>query len=427
MNNKDSLKELRLQEEVKFVNQEWIEFLAKLILDEHTELVNKNIFGPLGGELKYSITLGSPNAGIAHGAAEPYSPRMQIRLKLIEEIYRDAFAFPIISNRLGAETDTLQNLHKHNLFKDAPYIFETALPQVNIEWVAPVLRSVCTIMEDALSNNQDERIGPNEIRCRLIMFELMLIWTFYHEIGHALQRHYALHADESPVANLNGVIMDWDLETDPVFKGGSGVELECVDANPQSEDLNLSAQARELMADIEGIGIVLSYLETRSRLNYNTHYLLNCSLSCMFQRFYNGYQENLALTPLRHPHPAVRDNIAQKFILETAIKLRIDKKQVASAEMERPSLTYINIRASLFTGLFRSHRIEMRESRDTLPSYMKLLSAEHHDEMKVYIKKLLPHFQRQIARVMEGLHIVPEISVLPLWEKELQDSVDNYN
>lgn len=426
MNKKDTLKELHLQEEANFVNSDWIELLAKSILDEHTELVNKNIFGPLGGELTYSITLGSPNAGIAHGAAEQYSPRMEIRLKLIEEIYRDAFAFTVLSNRLTAETDTLKSLHKHDLFKGAPYIFETALPQVNIESVAPVLRPACAAMEDALSSMQNERLGPVEIRCRFIMFELMLVWTFYHEIGHALQRHYALRAEESSTANLNDAIMDWDLETNPFTKGGSGEYLECTDTNPQSEDLKLSAQARELMADIEGIGIVLSYLEYSGRLNFNTNYLLNCSLSCMFQRFYNGYQENLAITPLRHPHPAVRDEIVQKFILETVIKLLLHKKKVPSEKMALPPLTYINIRANILTGLFRSHRIEMRECEDMLPSYMKLLSEEYHEDMKVYIKKLLPHIQRQIARVMEELHIVPESSVLPRWGKELQNRANNY-
>lgn len=425
MNEKDDLKALRLQEELQFIDSDFIESLAKLILNELTEWANENIFGPLGGELTYSITLGEPNAAIAQGAADPYRPRLEIRLRLLEEIYRDAFAFTLISNRLATETDTLQTLHATDPFKGALYVFETALPPIKLEWVASVLQTACAGMEDALRSAQNEKLGPNEVRCRFVMFELMLVWTFYHEIGHALQQHYVLRAEENHVAYLDDVVMDWDLETGSAVKGDLAMPgTECADGKLQRGVPNLPAQARELMADIEGTGIVLSYLVAGNRLNLETIYLLLCSLSCMFQRFYNGYEDNLEITPLRHPHPAVRDEIAQQFILETVTQWLLYQGQVSSAELALPPLLYLNVRSSVVTGIFRSHRIEKRDGWDTVPSYMKLLGEENREEMNSYINALLPHIQRQISRVMGGLHLVPKNSVLPRWGAVLQRRFD---
>lgn len=425
MNEKDTLKELRLQEELQFLNSEFIESLAKSILDDLTKWANDNIFGPKGGKLTYSITLGEPNAAIAQGAADPYSPRMEIRRRLLEEIYRDAFAFTLISNRLATETDTLQTLHATDPFKDSPYVFETALPTIKLEWVAPMLRHICAGMEDASRNAQDERLGSNEVRCRFIMFEFMVVWTFFHEIGHALQQHYVLRKEESHVANLDEAVMDWDMETHSSVK--SSFERpgpEYADQKSQRGLPNLPAQARELMADIEGTGIMLSYLVADNRLNLKTIYLLLCSLSCMFQRFYNGYEDNLQLAPLRHPHPAIRDEVAQQFILETVVQWLLFTRQVSSSEAAFPPLIYLNVRSSVITGIFRSHRIEKRDGWEAVPSYMKLLSEESRAEMNSYITALFPHVQKQISQVMGGLHLVPTKSVLPRWQQELQRRVE---
>lgn len=427
MNEKDTLKALRLQEEFQFINSDFVESLAKLILDELAGWANEKIFGPQGGELTYSITLGEPNAAIAQGAADPNRPHMEIRLRLLEEIYRDAFAFTVVSNRLATETDTLQTLHAIDPFKGASYVFEMALPTIKLEWVAPVLRHACLGVEDGLCDTQDKKIGPNEVRCRFVMFELMIVWTFFHEIGHALQQHYVLRGEENHVANLDDVVMDWDLETELHVKGAlAKPDLEFADGKSQRGMPNLSAQARELMADIEGTGIVLSYLIAGGRLNLETVYLLLCSLSCMFQRFYNGYEDNLQLAPLRHPHPAVRDEVAQQFILETVIQWLLYEKQVHSAEVALPPLLYLNVRSSVVTGIFRSHRIEKRDDWGTVPSYMKLLGQESREEMNSYINMLFPHIQKQISRVMGGLHLAPDKSVLPRWGQELQRRVDAF-
>lgn len=107
MNKIDQLKQLRLQEEARLLETDLVEEFARPILDGLVRWSNKNIFQDRGGELSLEIPLGAPNAGVTYKSIEPLKPVMMIYLSMITDIYRDAFAFPLICRRLVAETSTL--------------------------------------------------------------------------------------------------------------------------------------------------------------------------------------------------------------------------------------------------------------------------------------------------------------------------------
>jgi hypothetical protein len=66
------------------------------------------------------------------------------------------------------------------------------------------------------------------------------------------------------------------------------------------------------------------------------------------------------------------------------------------------AVTYLSVRASLFTGLFRSHRIELREDFSVMPSYMRLQTKTHSLDFKSYLEALLPRLEEQMPTVLEN-------------------------
>jgi hypothetical protein len=59
----------------------------------------------------------------------------------------------------------------------------------------------------------------------------------------------------------------------------------------------------------------MKLLVSMGRFKFPVIYLLLCSTSCMYQRFYAGYADDLTPTVHRHPHPAVRDDVSQIFAM----------------------------------------------------------------------------------------------------------------
>jgi len=413
VNETDDLKLLRLQEEKKYINTDFIEGLARQLIDELVHWATREIFTPRGGELAFEITLGPPNAGVAVSPNRPFHPRMEFRSSLIADIYADAFS--IVSRRLAEETDTLNHFNETERFRDCRVRFTSPLPELYESNVAELFRPVCeTFVARNLKGRDDGRqLRPDDVRCRFIMFELMLVWTFFHELGHVVQGHYRMHS-KGP-----SKVSEWGLleieDPAPIHANHVGGIASATSGKGVVPDL--VAQARELMADAEAMDLTLKYLVMRNRLNFNVWYLLLCSMGCMFQRFYTSYPANLQLSHARHPHPAVRDEASQLLGINWVADYLVASKIVQHREEGATPLTYLSVRASLVTGLFRATRIEKRDSPDHLPSYMGLI-RDGVDQQQAYLRALLPEIERQLPMALE--HHLIDMHSLGYWFEIIQ-------
>lgn len=416
MNETDDLKLLRLQEEKKYINTDFIEGLARQLIDELVQWANREIFTPRGGELAFDIMLGPPNAGVAISPNRPFHPRMEFRSSLIADIYADAFSFPIVSRRLAEETETLKHFNMTERFRECRVRFTSPLPELHESNVAELFRPVCdTFVASNLEGRDDGRqLQPDDVRCRFIMFELMLVWTFFHELGHVLQGHYRMHSKGQSMVSDWGFLEMEDPAPVQVDHVGMGIASA---SSGKTAAPDLAAQARELMADAEATDLTLKYLVMRNRLNFNVWYLLLCSMGCMFQRFYTSYPANLQLSHARHPHPAIRDEVSQLLGINWVADYLVASKNVQHREEGAIPLTYLSVRASLVTGLFRATRIEKRDSPDRLPSYMGLIS-DGVDQQKAYLKELLPEIERQLPMALE--HHLIDLHSLGYWFELIQ-------
>ncbi len=408
MNELDQLKLLRLQQEKQYINTEMIEALARELLDELVQWTNNEVFTPRGGELQLDFTLGAPNAGVYVPAASPFHPRMEFRTSLISDIYADAFTFPIVCHRISTETDSLSHFNQIEQFNTVPVRFVSPLPELHALNVAKLFRPMCEeISAQHLSRKHDRWTPqPSDVRCRFIMFELMIVWTFFHELGHAVQGHHRMHSK----GRLSG--FDWnymEIEESVPFSAG---DLGGATGRPGETEPDLAAQARELMADAEATDLTLKYLVARNRLTFNVWYLLLCSMGCMFQRFYAIYPDNLDVSHAKHPHPVIRDETSQLLCMNWVADYLVANKNINSREASVMSLTYLSVRASLMTGLFRSQRIEKRDDSSGLPSYMALITNTD-GQWKSYLRKLLPDIERQVPEAL-SYHLI-ELNSLEYW------------
>ncbi|GDY36306.1 hypothetical protein [Acidovorax sp. NB1] len=411
MNQTDDLKILRLQEEKKYINKDFVEGLASQLIDELVDWANDEIFASRGGELTFKITLGKPNAGIAIDPNDPLHPRMEFRLSLISDIYADAFSYPIVCRRLNEETDTLVHFNETERFRDCRVRFTSPLPELHESNVANLFRPVCEtfVTLNLEARDRELQLQPDDVRCRFIMFELMLVWTFFHELGHAVQGHYRMRSKGASLVSELGFLEMEDSTSVLPDRNGSGSSSA---TQGKAVEPDLAAQARELMADADAMDQTLKYLVRSGRLNFNVCYLLLCSVGCMFQRFYNSYPANLQLSHARHPHPAIRDEASQLLSINWIADYLVASKNAQSREEVSTPLAYLSVRASLMTGLFRAHRIEKRESPEYLPSYMSLL-LDGGDQQRGYIEALLPEIERQLPMICE-YHLI-EMHSLEYW------------
>lgn len=408
MNKLDELKLLRLQEEKQYISTDFIEGLARELLDELVRWANGEIFAPRGGELTFAITLGPPNAGVAVSPTRPFHPRMEFRSSLISDMYADAFTFPIVCYQISEDTEALKSFNETERFSGVPVQFAGPLPELHSSNVAALFRPACeALAEQHLSRKRDGWTPQKEdVRCRFIMFELMLVWTFFHELGHAVQGHYRMHSTGR--SSVSG----WDfLEMDePASVGADHADVAPAVSGNTSPDL--PAQARELMADAEATDLTLKYLVLRNRLTFNVWYLLLCSMGCMFQRFYASYPDNLEVSHARHPHPVIRDETSQLLCMNWVADYLVANKNVSRREESAMSLTYLGVRASLMTGLFRSSRIEKRDESNGLPSYMGLITNTE-GQWRSYLMALLPEIEWQLAVALD--HHLIELNSLKYW------------
>lgn len=384
MNEIDPEKEWRQQQEAGMLYLPFVESVGDTLLKVLKKRPNEEIFEKKGGKLTVLIpTDGSPNARAITPFDKPFEPSIEIRFSMLIEIYKDSIAFPLLSALIEKQHQVLKSLNEQ--FKGKPFTFDGAVPEIADHLIAGPFEIHCAKMAEFVVKRADERIGKNDVRCRFLLFEIMLAWTFFHELSHILQQHHVVRSrfgsTKEPSEHIDEIV------------GG----------NPLDADLR--GQAREILADAEGIHLTLTYLTRGKRLNYATMYLLLCAVSCMFQRFYNHHDASLEVTAGQHPHPVIRDEFAHAAAMNWVASYLLKTKTVSTHAEAAFPLAYYSTRASLFTGIYRANRIEKFDGTK-LPSFMSLASKEHHAQKRTYMEKLGVHIKEQAAMINE-LHLNP--------------------
>lgn len=362
---------------------ELMDELAKLVLNRLTSWVNQEIYGPLGGELTTSTPLiESVNAGAIVSKLSPLKPNIVIHFGMIKEIYRDAFVFPIYSEKIAESTENFKNKN-WGVFKGARFKFETGVPTLTSKEISPISAIFSDVWVEGYKRRaeanpelmSEERLDVmmRTLPARFLMFELMLSWVFFHELSHLIQCHYKLKGDISENIEYYEVVGDF---TEPDFSG----------------------QSREILADIEGVNLTVRYMEQEDFYGPNSMYLLLCSMTCMFNRFCgNGYLDKFHEVKGVHPHPVIRDD----FIHEYFCSLMAETTPLVWEPSVRESILlgygYLTIRSAMAAGLFWGNRYQNFDGKE-YPSYMSLQMTTRTKEAEAYKAKLrcITHAQLEV-------------------------------
>jgi hypothetical protein len=375
------------QSDYSYIDHELVERAAESVISRLASWANTSIFGPRQGMLEYQFPLlGTPNACISGDRARPWSRTIFISFELLLRMYRDAFVYPIIAQRIASETDMISTINA--VFDEAGIgnvAFSAGIPALPCESLIGPISQYASAIADGVESQGDSRVTRNDINFRFLMFELMLTWTFFHELSHHLQQHYLLEGSDHSIQD--GVIIQKEISR------GDAV------------DHALHRQGREILADAEGLNLTIRLLKQSGRFQFSTMYTLLCSVGCMFQCFFEGCSSTSLRSIGSHPHPVIRDDFIGKcWIKLVSSCLVLD--QVLSSESEAAvQLTYMSLRASTITALIRSHRAS--EQFDTpLPSFMHLQSEHNQEEFDTCISEIKSEIERE-ASVIKSLHLYP--------------------
>ena len=397
----DELKALRLDRESEYLNLELIESMGKMVTDDLVKWCNTEIFAPKNGKLEFEIPYwGEPNASVTVHPSRPFHPKISIRLSLLREIYRDSFAFPSISKRIATETQTISHFNQGfissaKVSADNNYTFDTVVPQIPTRLCKGNLSQILEkFIELNLEANQ-QNLDSNDIVCRFIMFELMVAWVFFHELAHAVQGHHIFKLDETKLIAYH--------EMDE-FDSRTGQEI--------------NSQAREILADIEGVDFTLQYMKRKNIYGKESVYLLLCAQNCMFHRFSMHYDINLKITDRKHPHPVIRNDFVNNYLMHWVVENYSIKDNTKNLYYLKLGLVYISTRSAVVAGLFWTHRVEKNRG-DNLPPFMRLQSEEFQAEAEKYRNELKAAIVEQLPAIKK-VHCL-QLNFIKLMEASLLD------
>lgn len=354
----------RDQVENQFMDVFFLKDMAQSIIDSLVTWSNDEIYTNLGGKLACDLVLSEAvNARASVDPANPYNPRITIYMGMVREIYRDSFVFTMLADKIAANTGHDESFKEK--FGDAPSFFEGGVPDIPNK----LLTKFYGIYKAALEEKEkDAHMTDKSIACRFLMFEVMLTWVFFHELGHLAQRHYLLRGDSASVEQL-------EAESYEI----SETQTECI-----GEEC-VRFQAREVLADIEAGELTIRYLFLKKSFHYSSIYLLFCAQYCMFNRFYMGYEPNLDFVNRKHPHPVVRNELSSSFLTELVNYCLAKMKGDVPAEKIIMSVVYLSVKSSLISGVYWGNRYEAMDGN--LTSFMKLMMSGV--EKEEYCSKLM--------------------------------------
>jgi hypothetical protein len=375
-----SEKQKRIAHENQFMNFEFIDMTSKFILDELEAWANMNVFNPVGGILTVERPMDeSVNACAAVDPSSPMNGTIKINMGMIREIYRDSFTFPLFSEQFANDSSNIKSLNKE--FKNLGFTFDAGLPKIP----DAKRNKFYHLIKNALVG-KSVRFTEDAIAARCMYYELALVWVFFHELSHLVQCHYRLRSQLVSESNL--------LEF-----------YEIRDTSDDSEE-NGYDQAREVLADMEGIDLTIKYMIRKDIFTSGSLYIFMCALGCMFNRFYNGYDEVVSVGNGTHPHPIVRNEFSTAYITNAACQKLLEMKYTESHESVAIAIAYLSVRASLVSGIFWGWRYEDVEE-GALTSFMKFSSHENAQQRKECCSIIEQGMNKQLVTIA-GNHLMKE-------------------
>jgi len=370
----DKEKLSRDDQENAFMSVPWIKDLAEVIVADLVQWSNDEIYTRLGGRLECELPFNEGvNASAIVTPNDAINPRIEIYMGMVREIYRDSFTFPLIANKISSSPDYTDPLKSE--FSDTPAFFDDGVPNIPDSQHTEIYNSVKTrINEEGFYPG----IPENSLACRFLMFEVMLTWVFFHELSHLVQRHYLLKSGASTPENIE--VVHHEISND----------------EPIDEDC-LDAQAREILADVEGSELTIRYLLRKKRFHFSSIYLLLCAQYCMFNRFYKAYESNLKLVNSNHPHPVIRNEMTSQFVSEYVVLCLTNMKGSVGRDQIIRTAAYLNVKSSLISGIFWGNRYEKMDG--SLTSFMKLSIGEYAKERDEYYALLKRSMFEQLETI----------------------------
>lgn len=372
----DKLK--RIKEENENLPLDYIEKLAAPILVDLTSWANSVVYSHHNGNLTWEIPLfESANASAVTELSDPMSPIIRINLGMLREIYRDAFVFPLTSSIIAENSSTVKDLNK--TFKNDTFTFDTGVPLIPPHQHTALFKLLKPIYDE----RRHEKLTDDMLASRFLMFELMIVWLFCHELGHLLQRHYLLQV---------------------IYEGGDTVSISearedvALHSKDTDENFFFKAQAREILADLEGVSFAVTYMARNRLLSLPSIYMLLCAQEIMFQRFSVLYQDNFDIPDLKHPHPLIRSEFVQAYSTHVIMDAMVQMALAETKDSVVMPMLYMSVRSSLMSGLFWANRYEVFDDNNR-PTFLRLSDEQYHQPKRIYLETMAYWVDEQIDKI----------------------------
>ena len=344
-------------------------FFSDLVLVKLTAWANKEIFqGGLSIEKPLNEDV---NAGAVTYRDNPKKAKIIITMGMLFEIYRDCMVFPIYAEKLKRGTNTYDD-DVWSDFSNVKSKFKYGIPDVDFSDLTEIGKLLTSSYYKAMNEKSDitdveNKVLINSVKCRFQMFEFMVSWVFFHELSHIIQSHHKLK--ENKENHISFYEMDKHLKEEEYY----------------------DSQAREILADIEGLDLTLQYLKREGSYNYNSFYFVLCAQTCMFNRFYHAkYKEEYFVLKGSHPHPVVRYEYIQDFFSKRMLMdlpLIFNENSIKKHALES---IYLSTKSSIIANLFWANR-HTNFAGDELPSFMKVQRMNDNLPSLYYKKSLNKH------------------------------------
>ncbi|CUZ51917.1 hypothetical protein ACU9SG_003940 [Serratia marcescens] len=370
--------------EANAISFEILESMADAICSKLCKIVNEKLVGTDLKEVSYEIILNdSSNAGVYYDLS-----KIVITTGMVRSIYQDALNFPLYSIRVSKDFNIEELVNK--VYYGNEFIFDGGIPEIPDCQLTEFSNFYKNTWIEAGANKTQEIPAkysfdyPNALSCRFLMFELMMVWVFYHEFAHYTQKHNLLqkgaktHFESSAFDILDSALID---------------------------EKYLS-QAREVLADTDAMLNTLRYLlsETK-RIHPGSLYLLVSVQACMFIRFYKNKNSNYTndiSVGYTHPHPAVRNTFLQLIFIE-AMMWDVRKNMSISEEKKESFLVgfkYIAGRANLFSVAYYTARYSIEE--DDRFNFLYLIGRENKDKLQNEVSIIVRFVNSQLLDIIKN-------------------------
>lgn len=382
--SQDKLRRIRAENEN--ISLEYVRALTTPIIAELTKWANETVYSKLGGELSWKIMLDeSANAAAVTKLSDPMHPTIEINLGMLREIYRDSFVFPLISDMLASDSSTVKDLNE--TFKNLNFTFDSGVPPTHPSHHSGTFKLLKPIYDE----KKHENLTDDMLVTRFLMLELMVVWLYCHELGHLVQRHYLLQ-----VATGGGDVVS-------VSEAQEDVQMH---SKKTDEDYFLKSQAREILADLEGVTLAVDYMLRKKLFNMPSIYMLLCAQEIMFHRFAVVYAENFDIPDLKHPHPIIRSEFMQSYYTHLILDTLVNNKLAPSKESVTMPMLYLSVRSSTMSGLFWANRYEKFDA-DNRPTFLVLSNEEYHEPKSEYLKTMVLWVAKQMEEI-EPNHLLDQ-------------------